>query len=693
LKHNGEGVPGANGHNGGGPHRRERSRSDFELERLLVARRGRLRRRNRKRRSIVLFLAIIFASLIALAVTTVAFTGRQILLSTCSLSDLRPLSLGENSFLYTNRMRLLGVVPSATNRQPLPLAKISPWLPEATVAIEDARFWQHGALDYQGIARALYQDLSQGHIVQGGSTITQELVRNLYIGNNQRTLSRKLKEACLAEKVFQLHTRKEILADYLNEVFYGRHAYGAEAAAQTYFSKSASQLSLVQAALLAGLPQAPSTDDPILYKGAALARRNEVLRAMWKNGYITAAKLRRAEKKPLLLRPGHLYTQLHQPNFFGWATQQLASELSQRQVELGGLRARTTLDTRLQGLALHAISGVLRTSTDPAAALVAIDPRTGAVKAMVDYLPSGRRMQFNFATQAHRSTGSSFKPITLATALSENDSLYSTFYGPPELHIITPECQDKNGAWDVHNYADEAAGTMNLLDATANSVNTIFAQLIAKVGARNVKAMAYKLGITSSGQNFKTVCAMTLGAVGFNALEMTDVYATFASGGIHHAPQAFESVRGANGKLIGGIAHGVKGNRVLGPNVAAELTYALQGVVQHGTGTAAALSRPVAGKTGTAENFQDAWFCGYVPQLATCVWVGYPHSETPLYNIEGVGSVAGGTLPAEIWHNFMGPAVENLPVVNFPTPTITGTAINGTGTYSYGYSQYPSTTG
>ena len=694
MKHNAGGVAGPNGHNGGGPNRRKQPRSEFDLERLLVARHGRLRRRNRKRRSIVLFLAIVFASLIALAVTTAAFTGRQILLSTCSLHDHRPLKLGENSFLYTNRMRLLGVVPSATNRQPLPLAKITPWLPEATVAIEDARFWQHGALDYQGIARALYQDLSKGHIVQGGSTITQELVRNLYIGNNQRTLSRKLKEACLAEKVFQKLSRKQILADYLNEVFYGRHAYGAEAAAQTYFSKSASELSLVQAALLAGLPQAPTTDDPILYKQAALARRNEVLKAMWKNGYITAAKLRRAEKKPLLLRPGHLYTQLHQPNFFGWATQQLANTFSQRQVELGGLRARTTLDTRLQGLALHAISGVLRTSTDPAAALVAIDPRTGAVKAMVDYLPSGRRMQFNFATQGHRSTGSSFKPITLATALSEDDSLYSTFYGPPELHITTPECQDKNGSWDVHNYADEAAGTMNLLDATANSVNTIFAQLIAKVGVRNVMATAARLGITTprGSRFFEPACAITLGSVGFTPLEMTDVYATFASGGIHHVPQAFESVRGANGKLIGGIAHGVKSTRALGPNVAAELTYALQGVVQHGTGTAAALgSRPVAGKTGTAENFQDAWFCGYVPQLATCVWIGYPHSETPLYNIEGVGSVAGGTLPAQIWRAFMGPAVENLPVVPFPTPTLTGTQITGDGTYSYGYSQYPTT--
>jgi penicillin-binding protein 1A len=691
-------VAGDLGRNGKGPQGRRSSRADLELDRLLAARHARLRRLHRKRRSLLLFFVLLLAAFVALVLATVAFTGRQILLSTCSLSDLRQLSLGENSFLYTSNNRLLGVVPSATNRQPLPLAKISTWLPEATVAIEDARFWQHGALDYQGIARAFYQDVTKGHIVQGGSTITQELVRNLYIGNSQRTLSRKLREACLSEKLFQQlqdrygkNARKQILGDYLNEVFYGRHAYGAQAAAQTYFSKDASQLTLVQAALLAGLPQAPSTDDPMRNPHAALARRNEVLRAMWKNGYITAAKFRSATRKPLLLRPGHLYSQLHQPNFFGWATKQLAERLSQRQVELGGLKARTTLDMRLQGLANHALRSVLHTSTDPAAALVAIDPRNGDVKAMVDYLPSGRPMQFNFATQGHRSTGSAFKPITLATALSEGDSLYSTFYGPPEIFITDPQCATgpTGGAWDVHNYADESAGTMNLLDATANSVNTIFAQLIAKVGVRNVQAMAHRLGITSRGNDFKQVCAMTLGAVGFTPLELTDVYATFASGGVHHAPQAFESVREPNGKEI---KLNTAGQRVLGPNVAAELTYALQGVVQHGTGTAAALgNRPVAGKTGTAENYIDAWFCGYVPQLATCVWIGYPKAEIPLYNIEGLYQVFGGSLPARIWHDFMAPAVGNLPVRSFPTPTITGTQINGDGTYSY--SQYPSSTG
>jgi penicillin-binding protein 1A len=520
--------------------------------------------------------------------------------------------------------------------------------------------------------------------VQGGSTITQELVRNLYIGNPQRTLSRKIREACLAEKFFQRHTRKQILADYLNEVFYGRHAYGAQAAATTYFSKDASDLTLVQAALLAGLPQAPTTDDPIRNRTAALARRNEVLTAMWKNGYITAAKLRRAKQKPLTLRPGHLYSRLHQPNFFGWATQQLANRFGQRQVELGGLKVKTTLDQHLQGLAQQAVASVLHTPTDPAAALVAIDPRTGAVKAMVDYLPSGQRMQFNLATQGRRTPGSSFKPVTLATALSEGVSLYSTFYGPPELFITDRQCATNNGPWDVHNYADEAAGTMNLLDATANSVNTIFAQLVAKVGVRNVVAMAHKLGITT---DLTPACALTLGAEGVSPLEMADVYATFASGGIHHSPLAFESVSGPTGKPI---KIDTTGQRILSASVAAQLSYTLQGVIDHGTGTAAALGRPAAGKTGTAENYQDAWFCGYVPQLATCVWVGYPKAEIPLLNVEGYAQVFGGSLPARIWHDFMAPAVAKLPVVDFPQATITGSIISGSGTYSY--SPSPSTT-
>jgi penicillin-binding protein 1A len=320
---------------------------------------------------------------------------------------------------------------------------------------------------------------------------------------------------------------------------------------------------------------------------------------------------------------------------------------------------------------------------------------------MVDYLPNGQQLQFNLATQAHRSTGSAFKPITLATALNEGVSLYSQFIGPPELYISDPQCATAggpNGWWDVHNSGDESAGTMNLLSATANSVNTIFAQLIAKVGVSRVVQMAHWMGITTpSGPKslyFKPVCAITLGSVGFTPLELTDVYATIASGGIHHAPQAFQTVRGPNARVLDKIS--TAGRSVLAPNLDAELTSAMQGVIQYGTGTAASLGgRPVAGKTGTAENYQDAWFCGFVPQLATCVWVGYPSGEIPLLNVEGVGTVYGGTLPAEIWRDFMAPAVQPWPQRGFPTPTFGGSYINGDGTYQYApgsYPTYPSTT-
>ena len=309
---------------------------------------------------------------------------------------------------------------------------------------------------------------------------------------------------------------------------------------------------------------------------------------------------------------------------------------------------------------------------------------------MVDYLPDGRHLQFNLATQAHRSTGSAFKPITLATALDEGASLYSSFYGPPELLITDPQCVDQNGPWDVHDCGDESAGTMNLLGATANSVNTIFAQLVAKAGVSRVVQMAHWMGITSTGKDFPPYCSITLGSVGFTPLELTDVYATIASGGIHHAPQAFETVQGPNSKVLDKIS--TTGKEVLPPNVDAQLIYAMQGVIQYGTGTAASLyPRPAAGKTGTAENYIDAWFCGFVPQLATCVWVGYPAAEIPLYNVEGVPTVYGGTLPAEIWHNFMAPATAPWPIETFPTPVLDGTYWSGAGTYQYAPGYYPTT--
>ena len=655
---------------------RDRNRDDLELAALLLARRSRLRRVRRRHRATVAATVVI----VVLAVVLVgsAATGRAVLLDSCNLDTLKPVSLGQNSFVYTDNGSLLGVVPSSVNRQPLRLDQISPYLRNATVAIEDRRFWQHGALDYQGIARALYSDVTAGRIVQGGSTITQELVRNLYPGLQQRTFSRKIKEACLAIKLAQVWPKKRILNAYLNEVFYGRAAHGAQAGAETFFSTRASDLTLAQAALLAGLPQAPSVYDPLLHPAIAMQRRDEVLRAMLANGVVTRAQFESAVTQPLGLKPGSLYETQQHPNFFGWAEQELVAKLGARRVAAGGLRVRTTLDPRMQTAALSSVRSVMRHKSDPAAALVAIDPRTGAVRAMVGYIPDGRKMKFNLATQSTRTAGSSFKPFVLATAILHGVSLYSSFSGPPSMIIPEHSCDGPQGPWDVHNYADENGGYMNLLNATANSVNTIFAQLVAKIGPWNVVPVAHRMGITTKLQ---PVCSITLGTQPVNPLEMTDAYATLAAHGVHHDPQAFELVRAPNNEVLERLD--APGAQAIPRSVADQVTYALEGVIQHGTGTAAYFGRPAAGKTGTAESFQDAWFCGYVPQLATCVWVGYPKGEIPLYNVEGIGAVFGGSLPAEIWHRFMSTATQGMPVLGFPTPQITGTT-----SYGSGYSPY-----
>jgi penicillin-binding protein 1A len=652
------------------PGSRQPTPGDDALDELLALHAMRRRRRRRSGGRLALLLAIV-VGLGALAAGSVV-TGAAVLTGNCSLRSLRPISLGSNSFVYASNGARLGVVPSTRNRQPLRLAQMSAWLPAATVAIEDRRFYQHGGIDYRGIARAAFADALHGRIVQGGSTITQQLVRNLYLGSGRRSFGRKLKEACLAIKLGNRLPKRTILADYLNEISYGNHASGIEAAAQTYFSRPASRLSLIQAALLAGLPQAPTLYDPFAHPARALARRNEVLGALAGTGEITSRRLAAAQAQPLGLRRGRLYTEIRQPNFFGYVEQQLVSHFGRTRVQSGGLEIETTLDPRLQVLAQQAARAVLRQPTDPAAALVAIDPSTGAIKAMVSYRPDGRRLQFNLATQGHRQAGSAFKPFVLTAAIQQGISLRSAFSGPSELVVDDPRCAFNGQPWDVHNYADESSGYMSLADATAHSVNTIFAQLVTRVGPAHVVAVAHGLGIESPLQ---PVCSITLGSQAVTPLEMTDGYATLASGGIRHPAQALELVRDPMGKMLARLVP--EGTRVVSANTAATVTYALQGVVDHGTGTAAYFGRPAAGKTGTAESFQDAWFCGFVPQLVACVWVGYPRAEIPMENVEGYASVFGGSLPAEIWHDFMLPATAGLPVAQFPTPTFDGVPITG----------------
>jgi len=629
------------------------------LDAALIAAGARRQRRRAPRPGLLVVVLVVLVLLVAAASLGAGFVAaggaNAVIAGQCTLRSVRPISLGANSFVYAANGNRLGAIASNLHRQPLRLDEMTPWLPKATIAIEDRRFYQHGGIDYYGIVRAAVSDLAAGHIVQGGSTLEQELVRNLYLGSDERTFSWKLKQACLAIRIAQRWSKRKILVAYLNQVAYGSHAYGVAAAAQTYFGRPAVRLTLAQAALIAGLPQAPSLYDPFVHPAAARARRNQVLRAMYASKDISRARFLQAANRPLVLHPGSLYVAVHHPGFVGYVQQQLVSEFGDRTVRAGGLKIRTTLRPRLQRAALAAERAVLRHRGDPAAALVSINPRTGAIEAMSSFQPGHAHFAFNLASQGHRQAGSAFKPFTLADAIWNGYTLNSKFRGPARLVVTAPACMNGTKPWVVHNFGGERFGKIRLSKAIADSVNTVFAQLVAKVGPANVAGVARYAGITSP---LRPVCSITLGTSPVTPLELADAYATFADGGYHHPTQVIRSVRAPDGHVLQRLT--TQGSRAMPEHVSATVTRALEGVVRDGTATAAALPGVVAaGKTGTTENEQDAWFCGYVPRrLATCVWVGFPKAEIPMHDIEGVPEVVGGTLPAEIWRYFMTRALE-----------------------------------
>jgi penicillin-binding protein 1A len=590
----------------------------------------------------------------AAALMTVA--ANPLLIPGCATSSPQPRIVGRTSLLYAADGELLASVPSSSHREPVPLRRMSRWLPQATVAIEDRRFWEHGALDYQGIARAAVADLKAGHAVQGASTITQQLVRDRYLAGQRMTLARKLREACLAVQLARRWSKRRILEAYLNDVFYGQHAYGAEAAARTFFARRARDLTLGQAALLAGLPQAPSRLDPLRHPASAKARRNEVLRALRSALAISAARYRALVSRPLGLRPGRRYRRVRARRFVGYAVHALVSRYGAWLARRGGLRVRTTLDPRLQRAAQRALHAWLSSQSDPAGALVAIAPRTGAVVAMATTAPGRRPLEFNLASQSRRQAGSAFKVFTLAAALERGISLRSVWHGPASLTIRSRRCLNANGAWVVHNFADESTGTMTLAKAIAHSVNTIFAQVALRVGPGRIVAVAHRMGVRSP---LEPVCSITLGPEGVSPLEMTSAFATLAAGGVHRPPVALAQVARPDGTVVTGRRPAAV--RALPPRVASQVTSALEGVVRFGTGRAANPGRPAAGKTGTAEGFKDAWFCGYVPQLAACAWIGNPYAEVPMHDVDGFAQVVGGSVPARIWHDFVVSAMAGRP--------------------------------
>jgi penicillin-binding protein 1A len=588
----------------------------------------------------------VLATLVVIAGLSAVGYVLAIAASAPDLAELKPADKGQLSVVYAADGSRLGFIQSDVLRRVVPWRDIPVNMRRATVAIEDERFYKHGGVDLNAIVRAGIKNIESGKTVQGGSTITQQLVRALYIKDPKRDFARKIREAKLASELEEKHSKTWVLHNYLDSVPYGtvggRTAIGVEAAAVTFFNKHARRLRLFQAALLAGLPQAPSEYNPFRNPQAALERRNEVLRQMLENHYITQAEFERASHRGLGLHHGTRYIQRREPYFFDYVQEKLIERYGVGVVRRGGLRIHTTIDPSLQDSAREAINSYYGDPAGPSSALVAIDPTNGKIRAMAS---SGTYTQrnFNLAAQGHRQPGSAFKTFVLTTAIRKGVDPDSTYYTSKPLNLNLPDY----GHWEVKTFGNTYIGTVSLTRATLSSDNTVYAQLILDLGPKEVCKTAKLLGITTKLDCYP---AEGLGGLtrGVTPLEMAGAYATLASGGVRHRPTGIEKVVFPDGKSEDLASS--PGKRVLTDGQAYEVTKVLKMNVQSGTGTAANYGCPAAGKTGTTDEAKDAWFVGYTPQLSAAVWVGYPD--------EGIAmpGAQGGTYAAPVWHAFMVPA-------------------------------------
>ena len=624
------------------------------------------RRRQRRRggtRGKLLFAGVGLLVAVAMAAIAVASWVLDVAAQAPSLAACKKVDQRGNTVVYAADGSVLGLVDSDEARAPVAIDRIPKQLRLATVAIEDQRFYEHGGIDYEGITRAALKDLEAGKAVEGGSTITQQLVRNLCIRNPKRDLERKIIEAKLAIEYTERHSPKEILGQYLNVVSYGTvegaTAVGVGAASKIYFSKPVWKLSLAQGALLAGLPQAPSEYNPILNPDRARQRRNEVLAKMGDLGFLSPARVRTAKQQGLGLDVSGGYFAHRQPYFFDYVENELIERYGADAVRDGGLRIYTTIEPKLQEVGLEAMRSALPYSTDPSSALVSIDPSNGEIEAMVSSTSYGSS-KFNLAAQGHRQPGSTFKTFVLTTAIKQGIDPYSTYYVSKPLDLNLPQW----GHWEVHTADEGYLGRVNLQQATVASDNTVFAQLDLDVGPRDVAATAKSLGIVSP---LDGIPAEGIGGlrIGVSPLEMADAYATLAAGGVRHDPVAVRRVVFPGGRVERPDRTGPR--RVVSAAVAYEVTRLLHDNITEGTGTAAYTGCPgQAGKTGTTDRETDAWFAGYQPNLASVVWVGYPQSNAiEMTSVHGI-TVFGGTFPAEIWHSLYSGA--EVPCKEFEKP-------------------------
>ena len=590
------------------------------------------------------------------------------------LNSLKPRDPGSNTEVLAADGTRLGFISADDLSRPVPGAQLPKVLRDATVAIEDERFYRHKGVDYESIVRAAVENFASRETVQGGSTLTMQLVKNLYTADRSRSglagYQRKIREAKLAEELENDHDKEWILERYLNTVPYGtvggQTAIGAEAAARIYFNKRAKKLKLHEAALLAGLPQAPSLYSPITNGPTAKRRRNQVLGKMAELGMITAAQARKATRRGLNLNPSDYFSRRRESYFFDYVKDELIKQYGPKTVKLGGLVVHTTINLKMQEKAREAINSQMG-DIGPSSAIVTINPRNGYILAMAssgDYADS----KFNLAAQGERQPGSSFKTMALMTALRNGVNPGSTRYtSVSPTRINDPKF---GPPFEVKTYGGTSGGNMNLVEATVRSDNSVYIQLALDLGPDKVADTAVDMGIRRS--QVKGYPAESLGGLeeGVSPLEMATAYATIASGGYRNRPTAITKVEFPGRKKAKLPRRWrVKRTKVFEDGMTYEATKILEQNIQRGTGTRAATGCPAAGKTGTTDENTDAWFAGFTPRLSTAVWVGYPNDRTQMNGLFFGRNVDGGTFPAAIWGAYMKSVIGGF-CGDFPQPKV-----------------------
>ncbi|HAJ95444.1 MAG TPA: hypothetical protein DCP02_04330 [Actinobacteria bacterium] len=611
---------------------------------------------------------IFAAAAIVLIIGIAAIIALTYINSLPTLEELSPSPIAQTSKVYDLDGNLITEFHAEENREIIPFSSMSDNIINAIVSVEDKRFYEHQGVDYRRIVGAAIADIRAGELAEGASTITQQVVKNIYF-SHEKTWRRKINEALIAIQLERNYTKDKLLEMYLNTIYFGTGTYGIEKASEVYFGKDASDLSIPEAALLAGMVQAPEVYSPFNNMESAKYRRDHVLKMMYDQGFIDSSQYMNSLGVPIQINEDGINISGSQsgrlaPYFIDFVKQQLYDQkFNDYDVFKGGLRIYTTLDINLQKKAEQAVKTVFPGDITPSYSLICTDPANGYIYALIggkDYAES----KFNIATQGRRQPGSVFKTLVLMESAIQNISAKNEFDPNGPITIDMPEGPD----WIVNNYGGQQFGEkMSIEDATISSVNIVYAQLIMNIGAENVEALCNKMDIFDIGSN----PAIALGGLetGITPLDVSKVFSTLASGGIYHKPVTILKITDARGNILYQYdpEEEDSSKRILEEPVSYYITGILKKVIEAGTGRGAGIGRPAAGKTGTTSDYKDAWFAGYTPELVTIVWIGNSESSEPMEPIND-RVVVGGTYPADIWREFMTLALQDSPVMEFTAP-------------------------